>query len=280
MYIIKQMNKDNLPKFLITTIIMLCVTCSSATLFAQKAMLGPSFRESSDQLQLQAREYRELGLERQRIGNLTEAMSLYQKAIAIDSGYAVAYNDLGVLYEAMGYSERAEESYLKALRIDSGYPSAYTNLALLYESQRNLEKAAFYWDKRVKIGSADDPWTQKAANRLRDIRLVLSKQPISDLREEEVLGLIKDVGVNKSMPNGNDNKVLAPTKDVALDKSAPNEDDNKVLARNHFKKAQESFKRGDLPTAIQEALDAQNLDQDNSEIEAFIEKTQLRALSR
>lgn len=243
------MDRQILPKFLITIVSIFCVFCFSGTLFAQ---------EEQDALSMQARSYRQAGVESQRMGNLPEAMSLYQKAIAIDSGYVESYNDLGVVYEALGYPERAEENYLKALQIDPAYLGVYTNLAFLYESQRNLEKAAFYWGKRAQLGSADDPWTQKAASRLKDVRIALSKQPIADLREEEVLGLMQE---------------------VAVDKSAYNKDDN-TLARYYFQKAKESFKKGDLATAIKEALDAQNLDPDNPEIEAFIEKTELRALSR
>lgn len=243
------MDKHILPKFLKIIVAISCVFCFSGSLFAQ---------EEKDTLSIQARNYRQAGVESQRIGNLPEAMSLYQKAITLDSGYADAYNDLGVVYEALGYPGRAEENYLKALQIDPAYLSGYTNLALLYESQRNLEKAAFYWAKRAQLGFADDPWTQKAASRLKDVRIALSKQPIADLREEEVLGLMKEVASNKTTYNK----------------------DDKTLAMDHFQKAKESFKKGDLATAIKEALDAQNLDQDNPEIEAFIEKTELRALSR
>ncbi len=175
------MNKDILPKFLIILIATLCVFSFGGIFFAQKATAKPA-QEDADQLHLQAQQYRQAGLEKQRIGNLSEAMSLYQKAIAVDPGYAVAYNDLGVVYEAMGLPARAEESYLKALKIDPGYLGAYTNLALFYENKRDLEKAAFYWGKRAQIGSPDDPWTQKAARRLKDIRM--SKQPVSEHREE------------------------------------------------------------------------------------------------
>jgi len=250
MYIItKEMDKHILPKFLITIVSISCVFYFTGSLFAQ---------EEKDELSMQARSYRQAGLESQRVGNLPEALSLYQKAIVVDSGYVDAYNDLGVVYEALGYPDRAEESYLKALKIDPAFVSVYTNLALLYEGQRNLEKAAFYWGKRAQIGSSDDPWTQKAASRLKDIRTVLSKQPIADMREEEVIGLMREVAVSKSTFNK----------------------DDKALARNHFQKAKACFKKGDLATAIKEALDAQNLDPDNPEIEAFIEKTELRALSR
>jgi len=176
------MNNHILPKFLITLIASLCVFCSGQTFFTQKAMASSAAQEDSDQLHLQAVQYRQAGLEKQRVGNFAEAMSLYQKAIIVDPGYAVAYNDLGVIYEAMGFPERAEESYLKSLKIDPAYLSVYTNLALFYEKQHDLEKAVFYWGKRAQIGSPDDPWTQKAASRFQDIRM--SKQPVSEQREE------------------------------------------------------------------------------------------------
>ncbi|MFA5093002.1 MAG: tetratricopeptide repeat protein [Candidatus Omnitrophota bacterium] len=252
------MNKPILPKFLITLIAASCVFFSFAVGFAQEAKNGSTVEEDLTELQSQARIYREAGLEKQRIGNLTEALGLYQKAIAIDPSYAVAYNDLGVVYEAMGSGDRALDNYLKALKIDPAYASVYTNLALYYENQRDLDKAAFYWDKRVGVGSLDDPWTQKAVNRLKDVRMALSKQPISDQREDEVLGLLKDVVEDKS----------------TVDK------DSKTLSQDHFKKAKDSFKQNDLATAVKEALDAQYLDQDNPEIEAFIEKTTLKALSK
>jgi len=258
--IYRTMKKNILPKFVITTAITLCVFCfvgSLCSLFAQNAA-GSVIGKIPDQLQEQAKKYREAGLENQNIGNLPLAMSLYQKAIAIDPTYAAAYNDLGVVYEAIGFPEMAEENYLKSLRVDPDYLSACTNLALLYENKRDLEMAALYWNKRVELGSFDDPWTQKAINRLKDIRIVLSNQPITDAREEDVLSLMKDVSVYKAVINK----------------------DNKALAQDHFQKAKLSYNKGDLATAIKEALDAQYLDQDNPEIEPFIEKAASRALSR
>jgi len=254
------MRKSILPKFLITFITSACFIFSFGVLFAQELKIESSVEKDLTELQSQARTYRAAGLEKQRIGNLVEAVGLYQKAIIVDPTYAVAYNDLGVVYEAMGSLDRALENYLKSLKIDPHYASVYTNLALFYENQRDLEKAAFYWNKRAQVGSLGDPWTQKAANRFKDVRLALSNQPISDQREEDVLGLMKDVTFNKPPIN-------------RVEKSQPQ-------FQIHFQKAKDSFKKGDLATAIKEALNAQYLDQDNPEIEAFIEKTTLRALSK
>ena len=208
--------------------------------------------------QEQARMYHRQGLEMQDIGNLDTAMSLYQKAVELDPAYAVAYNDLGIIYEAKGLIDLAEQNYLKSIKVNPMYLSAYSNLALLYENKRELEKAAFYWEKRAQLGYLNDPWKEKARQRLADIRSVLSKRPLEDAREREVIGLMKDVAVYKSSSRK----------------------DNKALSKEHFEKAKRSYNKGDFATTIKEALDAQYLDPTNEEIEKFIEKAQTRALLR
>jgi tetratricopeptide (TPR) repeat protein len=252
------MNNHLPPKLIITSIAILSVLCFAVLIFAQEVKAASLAQDNSDVKQEQARKYRELGLEYQRMGNLAEALSFYQKAIAMYPNFAVAYNDIGVVYEAMGSLDRAEENYLKSSKIDPTYSSVYTNLALFYENQRNLDKAAFYWSKRVEAGAPDDLWTQKAASRLRDIRMSLSGQPFSDEREEDVLGLMKDI----------------------VEENNEFHKEDGTLTQMHFKKAQKNFDRGDMAMAIKEALDAQYLDQDNPEIEAFIEKAEKRALTR
>ena len=140
--------------------------------------ITPQASEKPTQLQDLARKYREQGVISQKAGDMETAMKYYQKAIEFDAYYAAPYNDLGIIYEGAGYANKAEENYLKAIEIDPNYLSAYTNLALFYESKRDLNKAAIYWEKRAQLGQPNDPWTQKAILRLRDIRSVLSsRQP-------------------------------------------------------------------------------------------------------
>jgi len=227
-------------------------------LFAKEPKPFPLAQDLTGSKQEQAIRYRNLGLDCQNAGNLPEALSFYQKSIAIYPNFESVYNDIGVVYEAMGYQDRAEESYLKSVQINPGYVSAYTNLALLYENQRNLDKAAFYWEKRAVLGEPGDLWTKRAANRLKDIRMAISGHPFSDSREEDVLKLMKDVSREKARTNKTD----------------------VTLAQERFKQAKLSFKNGDIAKATQEALDAEALDQNNPEIEAFIDKAQLRALTR
>lgn len=244
------MNTRLPPKLIITVIAILSAFCFAGSLLAEELKKSSAAEENLNQQQEQARKYRQAGLECQQGGNLTEAMSYYQKAVVLDPSYAVAYNDLGVIYEALGFPERAKESYFKSIKINPEYLSAYTNVALFYEGQRDLERAVFYWGKRAELGSLDDPWTQKAASRFKDIRSVLSSRPLADAREEDVLGLIKDVSVYKSV----------------FDKA------DRTQARNHLNKAKQYYNKKKLTGALKEAFQAQDLDQSNPEITGFIER--------
>lgn len=212
--------------------------------------------QNLSELQKIARQYRQKGLEFQNVGNSDEATTFYQKAIELDPSYAIAYNDLGIIYEVRGFIDQAEASYLQAIKVNPRYLSPYSNLALLYENKRDLSKAIFYWEKRVELGSPDDPWTQKAKGRLGDIQLVLEKKPLQSSREQEIVNLIKDVSAQKAILR----------------------QDDKALAKAHFEKARRSFAREDYTVALKEAMEVMQLDPANTEIEDFIRKVHARML--
>jgi len=251
------MRVKSYPKFLTFATIIVLASCFSVFASALDKSAASKEADNLTDMQKQARIYRADGLEAQRMGDFDAALNLYQKAVAIDPNYAVAYNDMGIIYESKGENDRALESYFHAIKIDPFYESAYTNLALIYESRRDMVNAAACWQKRSELGSLDDPWTQKAFARLRDIKLSMSDGSNQDNNEQNVLDLMKDMAVYKE----------------ELGK------DDKLFANDHFIKAKRNFKEGDLATAMKEALDAQYFDPDNKEIEKFIEKTQTRALS-
>lgn len=167
---------------------------TSSLLAADKLSKGK--KDELTILQQQARFYRIEGIKFQDSGDLDSALKMYQKAVELDPAYQVVYNDLGIIYEAQKASDRAEESYLQALKLDSSFLSVYTNLALLYENKRELDKAVYYWQKRAELGDLDDPWTIKAKQRLQDVRLVLSQDPMAEIRAKEVNDLAREVSSN------------------------------------------------------------------------------------
>jgi len=184
---------------------MLLILFSASFLFAQvpdvpvppqnnRRMIDTSSRRDLSEVQQNARTYRMQGLEQQNIGNLDEAMTLYQKAVGLDSGYAVPYNDLGVIFEAKGFVDRAEESYQKAITIDPDYLSAYSNLALLYENKGQVDKAILYWRKRADLGVPGDPWTLKAKTRYNDLMRItpVFKQSLIQQEIEELNKIVME----------------------------------------------------------------------------------------
>jgi tetratricopeptide (TPR) repeat protein len=209
------------------------------------------------QFQKEARNYRDQGYKLQSEGDLERALGLYQKAIELDPGYAVVYNDLGVLYETKGLSDKSEELYLRAISMDPYYLSAYSNLAFLYENKGDFGQASYYWSKRVdlarELGLESDPWTEKAKQRLE-----IDSAASGSNNEFQLISFMKDVARKK----------------VSMVR------DERELAKSYFGEAKESYIKNDYTTAIKKGIDARQLDPENSDIDDFIEKAQLRALSR
>lgn len=225
---------------------------------SQKNILGftPEEEAKLNPSQKLARGYRQQGLQLQQIGNLQGAMSFYQKAIALDPFYPVVYNDLGIVYENLGMDQEAEKSYRRAVEIDSGYLSAYSNLALFYERKRDLDKAAENWAKRAELGMPDDPWTIKANQRVFDIRMVTGNN--INPEELQTLGLVRETMDRKELLRKSDS----------------------ALSKDYLEKAQLYYDRGEDLKALKEAVNAQQIDSENSEISEFVDKIQRRLLTK
>jgi tetratricopeptide (TPR) repeat protein len=225
----------------------------------KKESTSLSSNEILTQLQELSRLYRQEGLQKQRAGDLGGALNSYQKAVVADPFYSVAYNDLGIIYETQGNLELAEENYLKAIQVDPYYLSPYSNLALLYESKRDLKNAALYWQKRIELGLPDDPWTERANRHLENIQIISGERKIAQINEREVVNLVEDITGQKELFR----------------------EDNTAQANAYFAKAKVYYKKGELATALKEAINARQLEPSNiGEIDEFIDKVQKRLLTK
>lgn len=143
-------------------------------LFRKPALLGlltfqlilPSLNAFAGTLRDEAMGYRLQGYEAQRRGDKVQALSLYQKAAALDPSYPTPLNDAGVLLEDTGRLGEAEVAYKKALELNPHYLEAHANLAMLYERMGKKEPAIYHWLKRYQLGDPYDPWTARAEERL------------------------------------------------------------------------------------------------------------------
>ncbi|HTM34523.1 MAG TPA: tetratricopeptide repeat protein, partial [Vicinamibacterales bacterium] len=83
-----------------------------------------------------------LGTALYEAGRLDEAVSRYEKAVALQPDYAPAYNNLGVTLRAKGDVDAAIAAYQRGLRLDGDYPDLHYNLANALLSQNRADEAA------------------------------------------------------------------------------------------------------------------------------------------
>jgi tetratricopeptide (TPR) repeat protein len=215
-------------------------------------------QDSLNNLQKQARDYRQQGLKLQKEGDVSGALTFYQKALLIDSNYIVLYNDIGIVLEAEGEIEQAKDMYFKAIEIAPNYPNSYANLALLYEGQKDYTNAVVFWMKRATLGGKEDAWAEVARKRLEYIAR-LDPKAFSLVGQE----------YGKSLKDAD----IATQPDEPLDEDAAGgKEIDRGRALEYLARAEEIFAKGDYMAALNEANIAQYLDPSNKKISVFIEK--------
>lgn len=135
-------------------------------------------------------QYRAEGYAQQQKGNFYEALTYFQKAVALGLENAAVWNDMGVLYEETGMPSRARNCYLRAIQADAKYLPAYMNLGYLNLRQGQRQEALEYFKKRYSMGNPEDPWTRKAGEEIVKIQpaardWILSREA-RDLERETV----------------------------------------------------------------------------------------------
>lgn len=209
----------------------------------------------------QAMEYRALGMDAQKIADFDRALMYYQKAVQLSPKLHVVYNDMGIIYEQKGDLDSAESAYKKALQIKPDYLNPYANLACLYEQKGDFKTAVKYWRMRLDMGNPDDPWTKRAADRLSDIGRAdeeIGRDVLARNLERETSLLISDV------------------RGLLVSESA----NPRIKAKTFLKSANDKYQKGDYLNALNDALAAQQYDNDNTRITDLIELIQKKILIR
>ncbi|CAF4167778.1 unnamed protein product [Adineta steineri] len=111
--------------------------------------------------------YNQLGMIKDVRGEYSEALTYYEKALAIkqqslpsnDPGLGVFYNNIGVVYHNMGDYPKALSYYEKAFTVQqqslhSNHPSlgvSYNNIGVVYHNMGDYPKALSYYEKDLAI---------------------------------------------------------------------------------------------------------------------------------
>ncbi len=93
--------------------------------------------------------------EKQRRGNLDEAMALYREAIRLDPQMARAFYNLAICHRQREENPEAIGCYLAAIRIRPAYVDARHNIALLLEKMGDLQGAILQWSKILESDPRD-----------------------------------------------------------------------------------------------------------------------------
>lgn len=98
-----------------------------------------------------------------RIGRLTEAMDMMDRALTLDPDFADAHNARGVIYTKMGRYDRANydralEAFNTALSLDPSNAGIRLNIAIVYILQGNMDQARQQYNQARQL----DPSYQDA----------------------------------------------------------------------------------------------------------------------
>ena len=120
-----------------------------------------------------------------KLGNIKEALTWYEKAIALKPDYVICYDNMGLAYWEMAEKETdeaktgravsaAEKTFLKAIELDDQYADAHFNLAALYLRGNQLDKARSELDTYMEL-TTEETRTKDAVQLNKDIEKAMKK---------------------------------------------------------------------------------------------------------
>ncbi|GEM_PF-4525053 len=99
----------------------------------------------------EARAIVQRGWELETRGQLDEAFALYNEALMVDPGCAVAYKHRGTVYTRKGAFEKAIPEFEKAAELDPTHASTFYNLGNLYLDMADYDNAIRNFSKAIEL---------------------------------------------------------------------------------------------------------------------------------
>ena len=90
------------------------------------------------------------GIRAQATGDITKAITSYQRVIQADTGIGRIYNLLGLCQRMKNDTAAAEASYRQAISIFAEVPDAWCNLGILYQKTGHAQEAQSFFSEALK----------------------------------------------------------------------------------------------------------------------------------
>jgi tetratricopeptide (TPR) repeat protein len=124
-----------------------------------------------------------LGLIHRQAGRLPEAVAELELAVKASPQQAVYLNQLGVTYRMAGQFAKAREAYQRAIALDAGYAAPELNLAILHDMYlRENALALQHYERYLVLAANKDAtvakWVADLKNRKTDKTTMLSKKEV------------------------------------------------------------------------------------------------------
>jgi len=100
---------------------------------------------------LKAQDLLEKGSRAFKNNDIQRAISLLEKSITVDPGYAEAYYRLGVIYIHQGDADKAIAYMVKTVEINPNFTQAYTNLGSILAQLKRYAEAIGFYEKALSL---------------------------------------------------------------------------------------------------------------------------------
>jgi predicted O-linked N-acetylglucosamine transferase (SPINDLY family) len=97
--------------------------------------------------------YNNLGVVYKEIEEYENAINNFKRAIELNPNYAEAYNNLGIIFKKKYQYEESYNNYKKAIELNPNYAEAYNNLGLLYGDTKRYEESIVNFSKAIELNN-------------------------------------------------------------------------------------------------------------------------------
>jgi tetratricopeptide (TPR) repeat protein len=115
------------------------------TLLAVPVLADPG-SQPSDEINAQARQYYDLGMNHFRAKRWDQAVQAYRQAVQIEPRFPEAWNNLGYCYRKLKDNQRALEAYRRAIELRPEFAAAHEYVGRLYVALGNRDQAMRHYE--------------------------------------------------------------------------------------------------------------------------------------